>query len=566
LAVYQDLEANAAFGSRGARRSRPLSLQLLQFLYREAGASKRLTVFLSLSSGLLRSGLLVLFSVAAASTEDALRLELGLAFAAALALYLGLAYYARRQLEQVVQTMVLRLRLSVCEKLLFAELRFVEGYGTGEIHVHLGSDVDRLGGFLRARLGGLQPVIVMATALAYLGWLSVPGLIAVVATIAVGTGLYLRLSRRAAPKLEAARQRESDFYQGMTDLLRGFKELKLSRARHIEFFAHLDKIAVEYRDLMVQSEAMFTISNLTSQAFLMVAVGLLVFVVPHALATNTTTTFQFLATILFAIGPVEELVSFVPTFSRAKIGFKRLAGLDAAIAKSAATQEDRALSAKPLSFEKIALANVRFRFEDGEDRAFDLGPIDLEFRRGETVFICGGNGAGKTTLLKLLTGLYAPMAGEILVDGRPIEPAERQRYREIFAAVFNDFHLFRRLYGIAEPGAEAVTRLFGELQIEKKTALRNRDFSTIDLSTGQRKRLAYAVARLGDRRVYVFDEFAADQDPNFRAYFYTAILPTLKAQGKTVIAVTHDDRWFHAGDRLVKLDYGRAVELTEKPN
>jgi putative ATP-binding cassette transporter len=204
---------------------------------------------------------------------------------------------------------------------------------------------------------------------------------------------------------------------------------------------------------------------------------------------------------------------------------------------------------------------VRFEFRSAmAEENFDLGPLDLSLKRGEILLICGGNGAGKTTLLKLLAGLYHPASGQVLVDGKPMDGVRGAGYRELFAVIFSDPYLMRRLYGLGELNPDTVKTLLKELELDRKTRLSGRRFTATRLSAGQRKRLAYAINRLRDRQVYVFDEFAADQDPQFRQYFYTVLLPRLKAQGKTVVAVTHDERWFGAGDRLVKLEYGRIVE------
>ena len=67
-------------------------------------------------------------------------------------------------------------------------------------------------------------------------------------------------------------------------------------------------------------------------------------------------------------------------------------------------------------------------------------------------------------------------------------------------------------------------------------------------------------AFLEDRAIYVFDEWAADQDPHHREIFYKRLLPELKANGKTVFVISHDDRYYHLGDRVVKLEYGKVVE------
>ena len=186
---------------------------------------------------------------------------------------------------------------------------------------------------------------------------------------------------------------------------------------------------------------------------------------------------------------------------------------------------------------------------------FTAGPLDFTLRRGETVFMTGGNGSGKSTALKLLCGLYRPDGGRILCDGTPIDTDNRQQYREIFSGVFTDFHLFDRLYGIdADPGD--VARLIARMELSDKVGFEKGRFSTSDLSTGQRKRLAMIVALLEDREVYLFDEWAADQDAHFREVFYGEMLADFKARGKTVVAVTHDDHYWDRCDRRVALDLG----------
>ncbi|AEA65965.1 cyclic peptide transporter (plasmid) [Burkholderia gladioli BSR3] len=210
------------------------------------------------------------------------------------------------------------------------------------------------------------------------------------------------------------------------------------------------------------------------------------------------------------------------------------------------------------AFARIMLDGVTHRYvRDGE--AFTLGPIALSFVPGETVFLIGGNGSGKTTLAKLITGLYAPEGGRILLDGEPVDAASRERYRHLFSAVFGDFFLFERLFGIDAASRQRAHALLNALQLSHKVAVDGAAFSTLDLSQGQRKRLALLVAYLEDRPFYVLDEWAADQDPLFRDVFYRQLLPELKARGKTVLVISHDDRYFSLGDRNVKLDYGRIV-------
>jgi putative pyoverdin transport system ATP-binding/permease protein len=192
------------------------------------------------------------------------------------------------------------------------------------------------------------------------------------------------------------------------------------------------------------------------------------------------------------------------------------------------------------------------------EQGFLLGPIDLEMRSGELIFIVGSNGSGKSTLAKLMTGLYPPQSGEIYLNGTPITATNVEWYRQHFATTFADVHLFDSYLGFDERHIDReVGKYLKEFQLDRKVSVKNGVLSTTNLSQGQRKRLALLTAFLEDRPIYLFDEWASDQDPAFREMFYEQILIQLKERGKLVIVITHDDRYFHLADRLLKLNYGR---------
>jgi putative ATP-binding cassette transporter len=227
------------------------------------------------------------------------------------------------------------------------------------------------------------------------------------------------------------------------------------------------------------------------------------------------------------------------------------------------TMEREPLALTPIDgWEQIELAGVTHEYRrEGQTRGFVLGPIDLVLRPGEIVFIVGGNGSGKTTLAKLLTGLYVPQDGEIRLDGRPVTAENREGYRQLFSAVFDNALVFESLWGLeAADLDERAGRYLRQLGLDHLVNVNGGTFSTTALSRGQRKRLALLTAYLEDRPIYVFDEWAADQDPAFRKVFYLELLPELKRRGKTVVAITHDDRYFECADSLVRLEVGKLSE------
>jgi putative ATP-binding cassette transporter len=215
----------------------------------------------------------------------------------------------------------------------------------------------------------------------------------------------------------------------------------------------------------------------------------------------------------------------------------------------------------------LELKGVTHSYHNERDGStFMLGPVDFTFKPGELVFLVGGNGSGKTTLAKLLSGLYMPEKGEISLDGTPITDQNRDDYRQFFSAVFYDFFLFESLLGLdPEKLDERAREYLARLQLDHKVQIKEGELSTIDLSQGQRKRLALLTAFLEDRPFYIFDEWAADQDPVFREIFYLQILSELKAKNKTVLVISHDDRYYHLGDHVIKLDYGKIVTPEQLP-
>lgn len=537
-------------------------LELFQFLLREMPSWKVGIVTSSIISGLSRGLLLTIINAAAAlAATGVFEPKYLAAFLAAMALHLGANYYALSRARMLIAGMTRKLRMRICGKILYTNLRYVESRGVGDIYSRLITDVHQLSNSSLELLRAFEAAILLLFCLIYIGWLSLPGLAATVVTMIAGVSIYLLREKKARDQLRQSRLKEAEFCNAVSDLLRGFKEVKVNRARQTALSEYVDDVSVEFRDLNVSAELIIIRSLVTSQAFTFGLIAGLVFLLPHLFATQSTVIFQFLAAIFFMIGPLELLVSSVPAMSRARVALQNVKLLEDDLDRAVSVHENRAPTVEPMRFASLRLEDLQFRFESGEsDDHFDLGPISLDLRRGEILFLVGGNGSGKTTLLKLMSGLYTPDAGRILVNGKTFDASECQAYREMFSTVFNDFHLFKRLYGIVTADGTALAALLRMLQLDGKTHYEDGAFTTIELSTGQRKRLAFAVACLEDRQIYVFDELAADQDPGFRRFFYRELLPELRRQGKTIIAATHDDHYFDAADRVLKLDYGRIAE------
>jgi len=305
---------------------------------------------------------------------------------------------------------------------------------------------------------------------------------------------------------------------------------------------------------------MYSAAASWGQTLVFIVIGIYLFILPAAGHFNGATLTGYTLALLYLMTPLQVIMNTLPQLGRATVALQTLTQLGF---KLAAVRPEDSLQTPPpdANWKQLELRSVTHTYNgENESQSFVLGPVDLTFKHGELVFITGGNGSGKTTLIKLITGLYLPEGGHIYLDGRQINDETTEWYRQYFSAVFSDFYLFERLLGLVGPELESQAKQFlGELKLSEKVKITDRKLSTIDLSQGQRKRLALLTAYLEDRLIYVFDEWAADQDPYFKNVFYMHLLPELKAKGKTVLVISHDDRYYHVADRVIKLDEGQLV-------
>ena len=322
--------------------------------------------------------------------------------------------------------------------------------------------------------------------------------------------------------------------------------------------------------------AFFSLGLTWVQLLLFTAIGLVSFCLPQLFTISPTVTAGYTLTLIFLIIPLDALTTIFPLLNKANIAFQNTQALQIQLTPYPEiglipnnTLQNNAIDSydwKTLSLKAVEYAHSASISDSStlQTTAFNIGPITLTIRRQELLFLTGGNGSGKSTFAKLLTGLYTPTLGTIQLDEQPITDHNREAYRQQFSTVFYDFYLFEQLFGLVDythPVAQQrqINRYLDQLQLTDKVHIRQGKFSTLALSQGQRRRLALLVSYLENRAFYVFDEWAADQDPEFRELFYTQLLPKLRQQGKTILVITHDDRYFHLADRVLKLDYGQLV-------
>ncbi|MFL6536217.1 MAG: cyclic peptide export ABC transporter, partial [Pseudomonas sp.] len=397
--------------------------------------------------------------------------------------------------------------------------------------------------------------------LGYLAYLSLPMFALLLVALVIGTVIQYVARARGIRGFEAAREAEDALQKHYSAIAAGAKELRIHRPRRQRMFSQrIEATAEQICDTNIRAVNTFVIAKTFGSMLFFVVIGLVLALQSLWLGTDKAMLSGFVLVLLYMKGPLEYLVMTLPVISRANIAFKRIAEL----AEQFSSPEPHLLLndknvSKP-TIQQLELRDVHYAFPavDGS-KPFALGPVNLSIAQGEIVFIVGENGGGKTTLIKLLLGLYAPQGGEILMDGEPVSAAGRDDYRQLFTTIFADYYLFDELVQGDQQVPGDANRYLDRLEIAHKVSIRDGVFSTTDLSTGQRKRLALLNAWLEERPVLVFDEWAADQDPVFRRIFYTELLPELKALGKTIIVISHDDRYFDIADQLVRMQAGRVV-------
>ncbi|NWN81465.1 MAG: multidrug ABC transporter permease/ATP-binding protein [Halomonas sp.] len=454
------------------------------------------------------------------------------------------------------------LRGRLVKQILDTDVERLERLGSAELLASLSSDIRNVTiAFVRLPeliqglvltvgsalyLGGLSPSLLLVTA----GWLAV--------SIAVSSWLVGRVYRH----LSRVRESEERLYRDYEAVIHGHKELALNRGRAQRFYDECYEVdARDYRGHIIRADTYHLSAINWSNIMMLGTIGVVFFLANGLGWASTSVAATFSLTLLFLRTPMLQAIGALPTLLSAQVAFDRIASL--ALAEP---EPDFAVAdAWPSDWQTLSLDGVSFAYTGSHgSEGFRVGPLDLTLKRGELIFLIGGNGSGKSTLAKLLTGLYRPQRGALRLDGEPLSDAHWSAYRQRFSAVFTDFHQFTDLVGPAGTQADPalVEAWLEELGMRDKLAFDGQRVTNPKLSQGQRKRLALLMAVAEERDLLLLDEWAADQDPQFRRVFYHDLLPRLQAMGKTVFAISHDDHYFDRADRLLEMHDGRLSELT----
>jgi putative ATP-binding cassette transporter len=457
------------------------------------------------------------------------------------------------------QHIIARLRKDLGAKVLSAPIEQIERFRSHRLIPVLTHDVDTVSDFAFAFAPLAISFTVTLGCLGYLAFLSWPMFLITAVAIVIGCTAQFFAQSLGLHGFHQAREAEDDLQKHYRAVAEGAKELRIHRPRRQRMFTQqLQATAERICRLQIRSISIFVTAKAFGSMLFFVVIALAIALQSLWFNNDVAVISGFVLVLLYMKGPLETLLATLPIVSRAQVAFSHIAELS----RLFSSPEPHLLladnPAEPLAMQGIELREVAYAFPAVEGaQAFHLGPVNLKVAPGEILFIVGDNGSGKTTLIKLLLGLYPPQQGEVLLNGQAVTPEDRDDYRQLFTTIFADYYLFDDLVQGDQTLPADASKYLQRLELAHKVSVRDGAFTTTDLSTGQRKRLALVNAWLDGRPVLVFDEWAADQDPAFRKVFYTELLPDLKRLGKTIIVISHDDRYFNLADQVVHLHNGQ---------
>ncbi|MBF0397780.1 MAG: ATP-binding cassette domain-containing protein [Desulfobacterales bacterium] len=467
--------------------------------------------------------------------------------------------FALRQGIELVEQILEVFRNRIGNQIRQTELLQMENINKSEIYTKLTINTQIISNASQGLIRVVQSFVDIIIIFIYILHLSKKAGIMFLTVFAAGIIYHRWFQPILAEKIQKSLKKEAELFEKFGHVIDGFKELKINNEKSENFSQnYLKPLDDDAKKIRIELGEMISRYDTLVYIFLFyLSLGCITFLLPDYISLEVK--FKIVAVFAFLWAPITDLAILVPEILKAKESLEELTRFEQQLKSKYELSEfvydpDSEIIDR---FDEINIKELCFNYTDKEGKSlFYLGPVNLSLKSGEVIFIVGGNGSGKSTLLKLITGLYTPISGSFMIDNLEFNLSD---HSYLFSAVYSDCHIFDGLYGIEEISDEKVNNLLNLMFLNHKISWSDNRFHYSGLSTGQRKRLALILALIEDKQIYVFDEWAAEQDPEFRKFFYEKLLPDMKAEGKTVIAVTHDERYFHAADRIIKMEYGKII-------
>ncbi|MDR3299550.1 MAG: ATP-binding cassette domain-containing protein [Candidatus Accumulibacter sp.] len=539
-------------------------LSFLLRLIRSSGEARKVLFWSSVGAGALQGLLLYVISSsieALSGNNGTVPLRLFLLFVLCLAGLYKCLQVSMRISSSVSRDLVTGFEVRICEKISQTSYAYFKRLDSGAIYEAITGSKDIINEssiMLPIFISGLT---MLLCSLIFSLFISVIGMLSVLVVMGGAAAVFFYSDKRFIQALMVYRDAVTKFQGALKDVVLGFTELKMNEARRLSLFDELIRpFSGEVVSRRVLADGHRVQNTVMYGLMVYFPVGALLFILPHSGLMNVEQCVKIVAITLFSTIPLIGLLSFMPLAARSAFIVRNLENFEAKL-DAERDKDSVAVSVMP-PFEELRIENARYVYPDtnGSVKPFDLDVKHFSLKKGELVILCGGNGSGKSTFMRALSGLEPFSEGDVFLNGQPLAALSAADYRACFSVLFPDFHIFSGLFGIAPP-AERVHSLLQRMALSGKVKYdaETRRFSTTALSSGQRKRLALLCAILEDRPVLLFDEVAADFDHHFREMFYRELLPELKREGRTLVVISHDNRYFSVADRVMTLEYGRFV-------
>ena len=540
-------------------------MNLIQLLLQEDKKTLQRILLIVIVTGLANIfAIEVIHTAAESTTSDELKSYL-MGSVLCVGIYIGGRKYVLDRSCEVIENIVNSVRHRIADKIRHLELTTLEEISIPSIYARITNDALEISTLSQAVAWNAQALVLILFMLGYIAFLSYVAFLFVALGIILSYWAYYNEQAVLKGNWEKQSEKDQQFFRFLEHLLKGFKELKVNRKKRWNVLDEYQKINEDRKQLRIANFRKYNNNIVSSQVFLYISIVAIIFALPTFHQVTTDVLIKIIAALLFIIGPIEALLSSIPLFSMIDNSVYQIQTLEEKMDEQLRYHGIPSIDSttEPLPFEKdIYLQGLVYEYPANKKTpAFRVGPLTLTLNKGEIIFITGGNGSGKSTFLKMLTGLYFPQQGFIAVDNAiQVNTNNRANYRDLFALIFTDFHLFDKLYGIEQTEANQVNKLLQNMGLSsEKISYENGQFTNLNLSSGQRKKIALAISLFENKEIYIFDEVAADLDPQFRDVFYYELIPELKARNKTILIVSHDKSYWNTADRILNFENGQLL-------
>lgn len=474
------------------------------------------------------------------------------------------SFFAVKTIVELSEDVILYLRKMVSDKILKASFQSME-MQKHQLLTVLTSDINQISNGINRLPNIITAVAMIVGCIVYMIVISWQLLAMFTLLILLALFFYNLPMHAYKERMHQSRTIQNKLFGYFEALIYGLKELSLSGKLRESFKEdYLYPAGEEQRAHNVHGTIRLTLISKWGEMLLLMGLGVMLFMIQLYGWSTFQDYAKFLTVALFLLPALQRFGGFLPVIGKMNVSLDQIEKQGIELDEN---KEDRNVKLELVTTANerlIELKDVTFSyFHAHEKKFFELGPINFTIKKGELIYLIGGNGSGKSTLAKVLCGLYMPETGKVYYGGQEINSSNLAAYRENYGAIFFDFYLFDQLTHIrSEFWKERVNEYLQLLELDKKVQIVGDQLSTTNLSTGQRKRLALLMCLLEDKPFYLFDEWAASQDPHYKNVFYKRILPDLKELGKTVFVITHDEQYFDCADRIMSMREGKLVKET----